>query len=50
MSKTEMSEAAKQLRREYLKDWKRKNPEKVRGYEEKYWIKKAELLINQSNR
>ena len=33
---------AVELRRQYLREWRRRNPDKVRGYNQKYWIKKAE--------
>lgn len=40
-----MSEAAKEARRlymkEYLREWKRKNPEKVKEHNERYWERKA---------
>lgn len=36
-----MNEAAKQARREYYREYRRKHPEKVREYNERYWTKKA---------
>lgn len=39
-----MSEEARKAKAEYmrtyLKEWRRKNPGKVRGYQRKYWEKK----------
>jgi hypothetical protein len=36
-----MTEAAKEARRAYLREWARNNPEKVKAHQEKYWAKKA---------
>lgn len=36
-----MNEAAKKARREYQRQWNKKNPEKLKQYREKYWSKKA---------
>lgn len=42
-----LSEAAKQARREYHSKWQREHPEAVKEYTRKYWEKKgAELLAN----
>lgn len=32
---------AKTARREYYREWRKKNPEKVRAINERYWAKKA---------
>ena len=32
------------LQREYLRAWRKKNPEKVRQYNRDYWRRKAEKL------
>ena len=37
-----MTEAAKEARRAYKRAWSKANPEKVKGYQEKYWSKRAE--------
>lgn len=43
----EMSPAAKKIKRErnaeYLKEWRRKNPGKMRMYNMNYWEKQARL-------
>ena len=39
MSET-MSENAAQARRDYYKEWRRKNPDKVSAYMKRYWEKK----------
>ena len=36
-----MSERARQLRNESMRQWKKKNPDRVRQYNETYWEKKA---------
>ena len=33
---------AAEKRRAYLQEWRRKNPDKVREYNETYWQRKAE--------
>lgn len=42
---TELSEAAKALRREYKRKWARANREKMREAENRYWEKKAAELL-----
>lgn len=37
-----MSEAAKEARRAYKREWNRRNPEKVRAAQERYWNRKAQ--------
>lgn len=41
-----MNEAAKAARREYIREWNRKNPDKLREYRERYWTKKAQEAEN----
>lgn len=36
-----MNEAALKARKAYKREWAKKNPEKVKAYQEKYWNKKA---------
>lgn len=36
------TDRAKELEREYLREWRRKNKDKVRQYRETYWRRKAE--------
>lgn len=33
---------AKELQREYLREWRRKNKDKVKHYQETYWQRKAD--------
>ena len=39
-----MTETAKQARREYRRAWAKRNPEKIKAYQERYWKKQAEKL------
>lgn len=36
-----MTESAKAARRQYEREWRAKNPEKVRARNERYWARKA---------
>lgn len=37
----DVDERARELQREYLREWRKRNKEKMRVYREKYWLKKA---------
>lgn len=37
-----MTDKAKEARRAYKREWNRKNPDKVRAAQERYWRRKAE--------
>lgn len=39
-----LTEQAMELRRQYKRDWNRKNPDKVRAAQERYWLRKAAAL------
>lgn len=39
-----MTEPAKQARREYYREWRRKNPDKVKATQQRYWLRKAEQI------
>ena len=41
MSDKNLSDAAKEARREYFREWRRKNPDKVREKNRRYWEKRA---------
>ena len=36
-----MEERAKEMRRAYKRNWSRRNPDKVRAAQERYWERKA---------
>ena len=40
-TKTEMSEAAKEAKREYERRWRKENPDKVKAIRSRYWEKRA---------
>lgn len=44
-----MTKKASAARREYLKQWRKKNPERIRQYTETYWAKKADEMEKQGN-
>ena len=37
----DMQELKREARREYLREWRRKNPDKLKAAQERYWLKKA---------
>ena len=39
-----MNEDAKKARAEYMREWRRRNPEKTRQQRERYWAKRAERM------
>ena len=41
---TEMTDAAREAQREYMREWRKKNPERVRAKNKRYWEKKAQKL------
>ena len=34
-------ELKREARREYMREWRKKNPEKIQAAQERYWAKKA---------
>lgn len=42
-----LSEEARKARNKYMREWKKKNPDKVRRYNERMWEKKAKQLEEQ---
>lgn len=40
-TKIQLSEEAKQKRAEYQRNWRRKNPDRLRKYQANYWERKA---------
>ena len=43
-----LSEQAAAARREYKRQWARRNPEKVQAQQERYWNKRAQAEQNQA--
>lgn len=44
MSEKNLEELAREAQREYHKEWRRKNPDKVRAKNERYWRRRAERM------
>lgn len=36
-----MNEQAKEARRAYIRAWNKRNPDKLKAYQERYWNKRA---------
>lgn len=45
-----MTEEAREARRQYKKEWARKNADKVKRYQENYWQHKAEQQAGQDEK
>ena len=43
MSK-DLSQEVKEARNAYYREWRKKNPEKMKRYQENYWKKKAQEM------
>ncbi len=41
LSQEELEKLAVEARREYLREWRKKNKEKVAEYQKRYWARKA---------
>ncbi|AGF59446.1 hypothetical protein B0P06_002215 [Clostridium saccharoperbutylacetonicum] len=41
-----MNEKAKEQRNAYMKEWRKKNKEKVKAAQDRYWNKKAKQSIS----
>jgi hypothetical protein len=44
MTEQELMDMARQERNRHLREWRANNKDKVKEYNERYWIKKAEKL------
>lgn len=42
-----LSEKARELRNEYMREWRRKNPDRVRESKARYWERRAKELEEQ---
>lgn len=43
--RNELLQKAKEARRAYYRKWRKENPDKVKQYQETYWIKKAQETL-----
>ncbi|NCB50923.1 MAG: phosphatase [Clostridia bacterium] len=41
----QIQEKADQIRREYYREWRKKNPDKVKRATESYWERKARAIL-----
>ena len=41
MEKTMQQLAMKEARRQYMREWRKNNPDKVRAHQQRYWEKKG---------
>ena len=44
----QLQELAKKIRREYQREWRKKNPDKVSEYNKRYWRRKALEMLKES--
>lgn len=42
-----MDEKAKAAQRAYMKEWRKKNPDKVRESNRRYWMRRAQKMAEQ---
>lgn len=47
MAKSETDNAAAEARRAYRREWAKKNPDKIKAAQERYWKKKAAQIQEQ---
>ena len=44
----QIKELARELQREYLRLWRKRNPDKIKEYNERYWRKKALEMLKEN--
>lgn len=49
MSEMQLKEKALELRREYQREWRRKNKDKVRANNRRYWERKAQKAAREES-
>ena len=47
MKKKELEELAKEARRKYIREWRRKHPDKVREWNQRYWERKGMKMLEE---
>lgn len=45
----DMERRAKELQREYLRGWRKKNKDKMQQYRKNYWLRKAQAAEDNQN-
>ena len=46
----QLEELAREKQREYLREWRKRNPDKVKEYNKRYWRKKALEMLKESKK
>ena len=41
MAIDKMTDRARELQREYMREWRRRNKDRIKGYNQAYWMRKA---------
>lgn len=49
MDEKEIQDLVREERRRYAKEWRAKNPDKVRASNQRYWLRKAQARLNLEN-
>ncbi len=44
----QIKELARELQRDYLRLWRKKNPDKIKEYNQRYWRKKALEMVKEN--
>ena len=44
----DLEEKVREAQRAYLREWRKKNPDKVKANRQRYWEKKAREMMNES--
>ena len=50
MMAQELTQSAKEVRRAYQREWRRKNKDKVRANNRRYWERKAQKAVQAAGR
>lgn len=50
LSEEKAAEAARAIQREYMRRWRKENPEKVRAINRNYWIRRAMRELEEQKR
>ena len=50
MEDSDLEKEAKRLEAQYHREWRKKNPDKVKATNKRYWLKKAQKLKEETNK
>lgn len=45
MENIQLKEKVREMKNSYAKEWRKKNPDKVKATRERYWIKRAKIEL-----